>query len=270
MLRIFYLLLAIATTLSSAARLPLVGSGRAGSTKSYPLAHNSSLVAHDPNIIKHDDHYYLFKGGVSVPFYRAKNLNGPWKSMGAVLDGPSIIPKQNRTRPWAPTVIKNGGLFYCFYTVSLPGSQDSAIGVATSKKIESNDWKDHGAIIQTGTGSGSSAHPFKGSNAIDAHVFIDPEDKQAYLNYGSFNSGIWQLPLEDDMLSIKNSTNPDAVHLASTLSKSRNDEEGSFMTYRAPYYYVWFSRGKCCNFKDLSNLDQYSEYVNLHYLSLCL
>ncbi|RDL38591.1 Arabinan endo-1,5-alpha-L-arabinosidase [Venustampulla echinocandica] len=202
----------------------------------YPLAHNSSLVAHDPNILQYKGSYYLFKGGVSIPFYKAQSLNGPWEDVGTVLSGLSIIPKENQKRPWALSVIQKNGVFYCFYTISERGSNDSAIGIATSNVLKSGSWKDHGAIIQTGTGPGSQKPPFKESNAIDAHVFIDPKDGAAYLSYGSFFSGLWQLPPSNDLLSLKNSDSPDAKHLATTL------------------------RGKCCHFPDPKNLPDNGVY----------
>jgi hypothetical protein len=209
-----------------------------------------------------EPHLFLFKGGVSVPFYKAKDLNGPWEDVGTVLSGPSIIPKENRTRPWAPSVIQKDNVFYCFYTISQRGSNDSAIGIATSKELKSGVWKDHGAIIQTGTGPGSQKFPFKESNALDPDVFIDPKDGKAYLNYGSFFSGLWQVPLSDDLLSLENPENVNARHLATTKSEKRNDEEGSFMSYKDGYYYLWFSRGKCCNFTDPNNLPENGEYVD--------
>lgn len=218
--------------------------------KKFPLANNSTLVAHDPNILKDGRYYYLFKGGIGVPFYRAEDLTGPWEDMGTVLTEASITDKGNPDRPWAPSVIKKGGLYYCYYTLSARGSQNSAIGVATSKSLKSGTFKDHGAFVHTGTGPGAQEFPFNDSNAIDPHVFIDPKDDTPYLNYGSFWTGLWQVPLADDLLSIKNPSNPDAVHLSSTNSTKRNDEEGGFMTYRKPYYYFWFSRGRCCQFNE--------------------
>lgn len=236
----------------------------AAAVEGYPLAHDSSLVAHDPSIIKVGEFYYLFKGGVHIPFYKSKNLGSGWKPMGTVLRADSIIEKDNNHRPWAPSVIRKGDTFYCFYAISQRGTNDSAIGVATTKHIESNDWTDHKAIITTGTGLSPKDDPFKGSNAIDPHVFIDhPNGGKAYLNYGSFYSGIWQVPLTDDLLDIDNPKKGDVKLLATTNSKKRNDVEGSFMSHRNGYYYLWFSRGRCCHFKDPENLPDEGECVYL-------
>jgi arabinan endo-1,5-alpha-L-arabinosidase len=60
----------------------------------------------------------------------------------------------------APDVHKVGSLYYMYYAVSSFGSQDSAIGLATSATMELGSWTDLGA---TGVSS-TSAKPY---NAID-------------------------------------------------------------------------------------------------------
>lgn len=233
----------------------------------FPRAHNSTVVAHDPNVIKVGDFYYLFKGGVGISKYKSKHWNGHWEPIGSVLSKPSIIKKQNATRPWAPTVLKKGDLFYCFYTVTKKGRQNSSIGVATTKDIESSDWKDHGAVIETGTGYAAKAEPFNSSNAIDPQIFIDGENGTAYLNYGSFFAGIYQVPLADDLMSVpeaKTLSKDNYWHLASTKNMEHNDVEGVFMTFKDGWYYLWFSHGRCCNFNELNFtrlLEQDGEYV---------
>ncbi|OAT04830.1 endo-arabinanase [Blastomyces gilchristii SLH14081] len=194
----------------------LAGAAAPPEMNKYPRSNNANIYAHDPNIIKDD--------------------------MGHLLEGDSIIPnKKNATRPWAPSVIKRGDTLYCYYTLSGRGKRDSAIGVATTKKLARGAyWKDHGALIQTETGEGFDVFPFTTSNAIDASVSID--GGKAYLNYGSFFSGIWQVPLGKDLKCLPNSRKLNAVQLARKRQK-RNDIEGSFMSFHGGWYYLWFSRG---------------------------
>ena len=225
----------------------------------FPLAHNTSLAAHDPNIIRVGEHYHLVKADVGMRHYKTKTLDGPWEDLGSLLTGPVIIPKENRTRPWAPSALHRRDKTYVYYTISQAGCQDSAIGVASSADIESNAWTDHGAVIQTGTGPCSQAFPYNRTNAIDAHVFVDPKDDQMYLSWGSYWSGLWQVPLTVDGLSVRNVENPDAVHLAE-LPRGQNSIEGVFMSYREPWYYLWYSRGKCCKWNE-TNLPEQGEYV---------
>lgn len=217
-------------------------------TTEYPLANLGNLVVHDPNILKHNDYFYLFKGGVHIPFFRASNITGPWAKVGTVLDGPSIIQKQNRTRPWAPATIERDGTFYCFYTISQHGSRNSAIGVATTKDIDRGRWTDHGALFYTGKGRLAHLYPYTRSNAIDPAFIADQKTGKPYLIYGSFWHGIYQLPLADDLLSVENTEHPDARNLAFVPGIRVKPVEGAFMSYKEPYYYLWFSHGKCCRF----------------------
>ncbi|KAF7591143.1 hypothetical protein BBP40_001917 [Aspergillus hancockii] len=217
-------------------------------TERYPVPNQGHLRAHDPNIIHHDNNFYLFKGGIHVPIFKASSLSGPWVEIGTVLDGPTIIEKQNRTRPWAPTTVEWKGKFYCFYTVSQNGVRNSAIGVASTNSIESGSWTDHGGLIYTEKGPLSDIWPYTVSNAIDASFITDQETGQPYLIYGSYWHGIFQVPLADDLFSVKNPKSPDAENLVFLPKEKPKPVEGAFMSYKVPYYYLWFSQGQCCHF----------------------
>ncbi|OJJ79697.1 endo 1,5-alpha-arabinase [Aspergillus glaucus CBS 516.65] len=217
-------------------------------TKHYPLPNLGNVQAHDPNIVELDGKFYLFKGGVHVPIHKASSLDGPWQKIGTVLDGPSVIEKQNRTRPWAPTTVQWKNRFYCFYTISKNGVRNSAIGVASSDSIDQGGWTDHGAVINTEKGPLSDMYPLTVSNAIDASFIADQSTGKPYLLWGSYWHGIFQLPLADDLLSVEDEERLDAKHLVFLPEHKVKPQEGSFMTYREPYYYLWFSHGKCCGF----------------------
>ncbi|OQD77255.1 hypothetical protein PENDEC_c003G06691 [Penicillium decumbens] len=219
-------------------------------TDKLPLANPGNLAAHDPNILQYNDSYYLFKGAPHLPIFKATNMTGPWTKIGTVLDGDSVIHTGNRSRPWAPTTIERDGTFYCYYTVSTHGSRKSAIGVATTTTLDGSPWTDHGAIIRTGDGPDSHVWPFTITNAIDASFITDNSTGKSYLIYGSFWHDIWQIPLSDDLLSIENPKNPDAVQLTFVPHEKVRPQEGSWMSYRDGYYYVWFSHGQCCHFDE--------------------
>lgn len=231
----------------------------------YPLPHEGNLQVHDPSIIFYNNTYYLFKGAPLIDYFKAPNMDGPWIRVGTVLEAPSIIDKGNRMRPWAPTIIHRNNMFYCFYAVTQGGTRNSSIGVATSPTAEPGTWTDHGALINTGAGPLSDIHPYTVSNAIDPSVFIDPADGKPWLTFGSYWTDIWQVPLTDDMLAIENANAPAANHLSYLTLPGKSNvilnsypvdsdpqgerpEEGSWISYKKPYYYLWFSRGKCCGF----------------------
>lgn len=171
-------------------------------TDKYPLPNVGHVPAHDPNLLEHKDAFYMFKGGVHIPIFKATDLNGPWKQIGTVLPGDSVIKGYgNATRPWAPTTVEWKGKFYCFYSLSAAGDQHSAIGVASTDNIEKGDWKDHGKLLTTN--DPNQGAPFNETNAIDPSFIVDAKTGAPYLNYGSYWQNIWQIPLEDDLLSLK-------------------------------------------------------------------
>ncbi|KAE8351242.1 glycosyl hydrolase [Aspergillus coremiiformis] len=222
--------------------------GKFSETEKYPLPNQGHLNVHDPNIVQYDSSFYLFQGGIQVLIFKSSSLSGPWTKIGTVLDGPTVIEKQNQTRPWAPTTVEWNGQFYCFYTVSEEGIRNSAIGVASTDSIDSGSWTDHGGLVYTEKGHLSHVWPYTVSNAIDASFIKDQQTGQPYLQYGSYWHGIFQVPLAEDLLSVKDPEHPDAKNLVFLPEEKSKPDEGSFMSYQEPYYYLWFSHGKCCHF----------------------
>lgn len=228
----------------------------------FPPPRQTGQHTHDPTILKVGDEFYLYNVGEHIFIHTAPSMAGPWKHVGSVLDANSVIPKGDRAAPWAPTVIEFNGVYYCYYSVSKAGCRDSAIGVATSNSPGPGKWYDHGVVVQTGTGNGSDVAPYTVSNAIDPSALVLPNG-EAYLTFGSYWKGIFQVPLGSDLISPKSTSQPDAHHLAyepnllSSPNRNANSLcgdptgphaiEGAFISYRDGYYYLWFSHGNCCN-----------------------
>ncbi|KAK1140583.1 hypothetical protein N8T08_010220 [Aspergillus melleus] len=237
--------------------------------EAFAPARGTDLQIHDPSILKVGEIYYSYSVGKHLVIHQAPCLSGPWERTKTVLETESIIPKGDRKAPWAPTTIEVDGTFYCYYAVSFAGCRDSAIGVATSNSPGPGGWTDHGSIVQSGTGPGSAKYPYNVSNAIDPSVFVT-DTGQGYLTWGSYWTGLWQVPLSQDLLSIASGEGSEARHLAhepsaifpgrkkpkSTLCgdpTGGHPVEGGFISHHAPYYYLWFSWGKCCKY-DPKNL----------------
>jgi arabinan endo-1,5-alpha-L-arabinosidase len=208
----------------------------------YPLPNQSNVTDHDPNIFEYNDSFYVFHGGVNIPITKAPSLDGPWTSAGTVLNGPSIIDKEDRNRPWAPTTFQHNGSFYCFYSISIIGTRNSSIGVATTDSLDGGKWTDHGALINSVSGNLSNIYPYNVSNAVDASFIVDNATGKPYLNYGSYWHGIYQVPLAADLLSVEDPEHPRAVNLAYDPTENRA-LEGPWMNFRDPYYYLWISHG---------------------------
>ncbi|OJJ48672.1 hypothetical protein ASPZODRAFT_130780 [Penicilliopsis zonata CBS 506.65] len=219
-------------------------------TDIYPAPNQGNLHAHDPSIIKDNGSFYLFKGGHYLPIYKAPSLSGPWTNIGTVFSGPSIIHKVNRTRPWSPMTTLQNGTYYCYYAISANGITNSAIGVATATSLENSTWTDHGAIINTGSGYLSDIWPYSEANAIDPAFMRDQSTGKPYLTFGSYWHDIFLVALSEDLLSVENPTAPDAINTAYQPKPYHGSRplEGSFLSYKSPFYYLWFSHGQCCHF----------------------
>lgn len=205
---------------------------------------------HDPCILKHDGYYYSFTTHNLVGISRAKSMEGPWEKIGSVLEGSSIINNTGSADPWAPDVHKVGDTFYCYYSVSTFGSQNSSIGLATSKTLEPGSWTDHGPVL---TSTPDAQFPLNDSNAIDANLMVvekKNEVKEAYLLWGSFWSNIWGVKLNED-LSMPEDALDNAIHYAYDSTIDTHPVEGPYLHHaRNGYYYLFVSNGVCCGYNN--------------------
>lgn len=122
-----------------------------------------------------------------------------------------------------------------YYSVSTFGSQESAIGYATSDTMEAGSWADGGSTgIQSTTG--------EAFNAIDGALI---QSGSSYsMNFGSFWGDIYQVAMNGAATA---SSGTNYVQLAYNSSGS-HAVEGSYMYYRSDYYYLFFSSGVCCGY----------------------
>ena len=135
----------------------------------------------------------------------------------------------------APDVHKIGDTYYDFYSVSQFGSQISSIGVATSPNLLPGTWTDHGAIVSSAP---DAPWPLNITNAIDPNFFWDHKTKTPYLNYGSFWGDIYQFNLDPkNVTSVLSTPASRQLSFDPVLPQA---EEGSFMSYRDGYYYLYY------------------------------
>src|SRR4030042_328445 len=148
-----------------------------------------NLDIHDPStIVFCDGRYYVFGTGQGIISKSSPDLL-EWTA------GPSVFPFSppswtTTTVPgfggifWAPDLIFLNDQYYLYYSVSLWGSNRSAIGLATNPTLNPADpryfWHDQGLVIASyGTNF----------NAIDPSVMRD-NDGTLWMSFGSFWSGI--------------------------------------------------------------------------------
>lgn len=136
----------------------------------------------------------------------------------------------------APEVSLIGSTYYVYYAVSTFGSQNSAIGLATSTTMDCNTFTDLGSTGITST-TGNAY------NAIDPS-FIAAADGNKYVTFGSFWGDIYQVK----MASTPTVSAGGTPYQVSYLPTGTHPREGANLVYRSGIYYLFFSEGICCGY----------------------
>ena len=159
---------------------------------------------HDPAIINDGEYYYCYSTdasygnviGSGIQMRRSKDLIN-WQYIGLAFNGlpqkgQSFI-KSNGGEPfnslWAPYVIKAGGEYRLYYSLSSPTPRLSVIGLATSSGPR-GPWIEKGLVVT------SLANNTRQTNAIDPSVIIDEAGGRHWFYYGSAWDGIYMLELD--------------------------------------------------------------------------
>jgi arabinan endo-1,5-alpha-L-arabinosidase len=127
------------------------------------------------------------------------------------------------------------GVYYVYYSVSTFGSQESAIGLATSSTMDLDSWTDLGRVgVDSYTGSAY--------NAIDGNLFLD--GSTYYLQFGSFWGDIYQVELNSAATALAGSSSQNIAY----DSSGDHAEKGSYLYKHGDYYYLFYSAGICCGY----------------------
>ncbi|KAF3935046.1 hypothetical protein ABW20_dc0106317 [Dactylellina cionopaga] len=199
-----------------------------------PGACSGDCGTHDPAVIRRssDGRYYRFSTNNKISISSATSIAGPWTYLGQALPNGSKISGFSGVDLWAPDLVYNNGVYYLYYSVSSFGTQNSAIGVATSTTMDPGSWVDQGA---TGVSSKSGS----AYNAIDSNIVKVGSD--FYMSFGSFWGDIYQVKMNSNLLK-----NSGSSYQIAWTSYGNGAMEGSFIYYRSGYYYLFTSWGNCC------------------------
>jgi arabinan endo-1,5-alpha-L-arabinosidase len=85
-----------------------------------------------------------------------------------------------------------------------------------------------------------------GIEAIDPMEFEDPQSGKRYLYWGSGGAPITVRELSADGRSFADGSTPTAVLFTGSGPYDSGLIEGVWVTYHAPYYYLYFSGNACC------------------------
>ncbi|MDQ2799591.1 MAG: family 43 glycosylhydrolase, partial [Armatimonadota bacterium] len=197
-------------------------------------AETDCLVRDPSTIVKRGDTYWIYGTGPGTQQFSSKDRIH-WTNRGPALpNAPDWLAKTvpaNRNDVWAPDIHFYHGTYYLYSAYSHWGTNNSGIGVATSKTLEPNSWVEQGLVVHSANGDGTNM------NDIDPCVFEDAA-RALWLSYGSFNSGIKLVKL-DPGTGKQSSDDPTAYAISS-------NGEASYVTFRDGYYYLFVNWGSCC------------------------
>lgn len=235
---------------------------------------SAALPMSDPALEKVGTQWYAFSTAPGVQYSTSTDL-ATWDFCGRVYetDVPAWVAAQGlcagtTAGMWAPDISFFGGLYHCYYTVAAFGCPQAAIGHASCSAIPANpvgagattpacptssSWTDHGAIVQS-SDDGTSTTPFR---AIDPNVLVvtAPDGtEQAFLTFGSYRSGIYQVPLDPSTGEVARGATPQLIAtrgFSADPSLNLNAMEGSFLlattdSQGTPLYALFCTFDNCC------------------------
>lgn len=199
---------------------------------------------HDPVIAKEGDTYTVFSTGSRLIMIQSPDMVN-WEWAGRVFEkNPAWTWEITNMAPalWAPDISYVNGEWRLYYAISTFGTQVSGIGLATNQTLDLSSpdyaWIDQGEVIRSQVGD-----PY---NTIDANFVLDQEGS-GWLAFGSFWDGLFmrRVDLATGKLDAADTT---LYHLANRNPGPDNTSaiEAPFITYRAPYYYLFASFDQCC------------------------
>lgn len=210
----------------------------------------------DPSLIRRESDGKLFlftTGAAGEPngvVWTADSLYGPWTK--------SAAPMINQ-QAGAPQVYYLNGTYYMFHNhhfkyssigVKTPQAHkwwhDSSVYVRSSKTMEHGTWTFHGRLNITWEQKYNILDPslitvYNATTGSERHL----------LSFGSYQTGLFQVPLADPPTKLTDNAMLDLAHLEQNTTKIptgiKDRTEASFQYFRDGWYYLFFSSGICCH-----------------------
>jgi arabinan endo-1,5-alpha-L-arabinosidase len=235
--RIVTTLLATAAVVAAAVSPLLPASAAAGATYPNPWPTTGDVAAHDPSMIQLASGQYVLYSTHNGLEARTSPDALHWTRNGSALPNGASWATAYTGDPkelWAPDVSYHNGRYWMYFAASSFGSNNSAIGLATSSSGLPGSWADQGVVY---TSTSSSDY-----NAIDPNLAVDASGRW-WLTFGSFWSDIKQIRLDPATGKVLAGAARTSVAFRPTAPQA---EEAAFLYRHGSYYYLFVSWDFCC------------------------
>jgi len=235
-----------ATLLACAAPRPAARPAPAAATYTNPIV---DADFPDPTVIRASDGWYYAYGTQSERDGRTINLQVmrsrdlvTWEALGDAL--PARPAWADSTQDfWAPHVSEHDATFYLYYSAKPDAAladttRGLCLAVATARRA-AGPFVDSGRPLACGSGFVN----------IDPMQFDDPQTGKPLLYWGSGFGPITVQELAANRVSFAPGSQRVAlVHPVASPDTTLYQRlvEGAWVTYRAPYYYLFYSGDNCC------------------------
>ncbi|PUA29344.1 MAG: ATPase [Cellvibrio sp. 79] len=213
----------------------------------------TNIAVHDPSVIFANNQYYVFGSHLSVA--KSPDLMRWTRVAEGVNSSNSIFNNVNSelsealswaqtTTLWAPDVAYVNGRYLMYYNACKGDSPVSALGIASSSKIE-GPYSDKGLILRSGmwgqiSEDGTVYNALVHPNTVDPSVFYDNSNR-LWMIYGSYSGGIFIMQLNAST-GFPLSGQGYGKHL---MGGNHSVIEGAYVIYspETNYYYMFVSFG---------------------------
>ena len=217
-----------------------------GLIKKIALYQNPVLDADfpDPTVIRSSDGYFYgyatqtFANGISynIQVARSPDLK-TWHLLGEALPVKPVWANQTQNF-FAPHVSQIGGTYFMYFSADPNTRTGLCLAVATATN-PAGPFTDKGTPLKCGGGFVN----------IDPMQFDDPATGKKLLYWGSGFEPLKVQELAENRIDFAPNSQP--INLINPISDSnpanyRNLVEGSWITFRNGYYYLFFSGDDCC------------------------
>ncbi|RYP53398.1 hypothetical protein DL768_001643 [Monosporascus sp. mg162] len=233
------------------------------------IPHNARPRTLDPSLVRRrsDGRLFLYTtGGPNCSLWTADALRGPWTKIagpgsGSDATGTGALAEECGA-PQAYGPLGSDGAYYLFHNshlydyarqggVSNPEAtrpwHDASLVVHSSRTLEPGSWRRHGRLEISWS---------QDYNVLDGALLSVPttgndNNNNNILAFGSYQTGIYALPLADPPTRLADGAMRRLAHLernasAAVPSFPRGQTEASFLYARGRWTYLFFSTGRCC------------------------